>query len=392
MPVIQSYSTFRKQSKVVKTIDEDSVIEEIRKKIIIEQPLLIHKINEGKNKEILENEIKKEVDSHKNINKENVYKAIINFLFGYGILQDIILDEDISDIDFTRYNYCTIKRNGIRKIYPLKFKNKKEFRDFAKLMIIRNGGIIDENYNHSRVSDEKNRLRINVSISPRNVTGTSMQIRKHRFNPYTLKDLVNLNMLTEQQRYFFERSEKSLRYNILICGKGAAGKTTLLRAILMNNDPLNNYLVCEKDTELYLNKYPNFTIQRIKKEEFGGVTVDLNTLVTDGLTMSLDAYVVGEITGKEAYTLIKAGSTDHNIKTTIHSSSARNAPDRLITLSDTANLNLPVYTIKEVISQSIDIIVYMKGFKIKEILKLNSYDRNSDKFDFTDITERCEEL
>jgi pilus assembly protein CpaF len=319
--------------------------------------------------------------------KNVMIERIKNFIFGYGILQSLITDSEISDIDFTRYNHCTVKRNGVKKFEDISFGSDKEFENFASLMIVRNGGIINADENHRRESDEQYRLRINVAIPPRNVTGTSLIIRKHRTDPYNLDDLVNLNMIDDKVRNYLKDSFSKAKRNTLMVGQGASGKTTLLRACLMECDPLNNYLVCEKDTELYMNDFPNFITQRIKKESDGGRSISLKDLVIDGLTMSVEGMVVGELVGDEVFDFLSAGYTDHSISGTAHTSGVEDTPLRLITMIETGTRNLSESVIKQIISGSIDDIVYMEKFKVKEIKRIIGYDKNNDMFLYKNILE-----
>ena len=66
----------------------------------------------------------------------------------------------------------------------MNFGSEKIFDTYCKLVAIRNGGILNENDSHCRVTDERYRLRINVSIRPRNISGPAISIRKHRKNSY----------------------------------------------------------------------------------------------------------------------------------------------------------------------------------------------------------------
>jgi pilus assembly protein CpaF len=307
-------------------------------------------------------------------NRMILIQGVHDYLFNYGKLQPLIEDEDISDIDFTQYNHGVIKRNGKKEKLENKFlfASELEFNRFAKTLIIRNNGIINENFSHERVADERYRLRINVAIPPRNLRYTSMNIRKHRQNPYTLNDLQMLGMLTEEQKHFLIKCV--LEGNkFLLAGKGASGKTTLLRAMMKHADELNTYLVTEKDTELYFEER-NFIQQRIKKENHGGLTITLGDLIKDGLTMSLDGYIVGEIVGEEAWHFINAGVTDHTVAGTIHASSAADVPQRLLSMIETFNPGPKAETIMGLIARSVDYIVHMKGFKINEIAKVGSFD------------------
>lgn len=309
--------------------------------------------------------------------RNEMITSVINYLFYYGKLQSLIEDEDISDIDFTSYNYGLIKRHGKKELIDRKylFHSEKDFRRFAQTIIVRNNGIINENFSQERVSDEKYKLRINVSIPPRNHKYTSLNIRKHRMNPYTLSDLVGLNMLSNEESEFLREIVKEKK-KFLLAGKGGSGKTTLLRAMMMNSSPLDVYLVTEKDAELYFDQ-PNFIQQRIKKENHGGIHVTLGDLVKDGLTMSLDGYVVGEITSDESWHFINAGVTDHVVAGTIHSNSASDAPIRLQSMIETFNPGPKQETILSLIARSIDYIIYLNEFIVVEIGKVVGYNNDT---------------
>ena len=148
------------------------------------------------------------------------------------------------------------------------------------------------------MTDEKWHLRINVSIKPRNISGPAISIRKHRLKSLGLKDLVKLGMINPKIEKFMRKLAFS-DATVLFCGKGAAGKTTLMRAFVNILPEMERILVVEADAEIYPDK-PYCIQQRIKKENEGGRSVTLRDLIKDGLTMSLDTYCIGEIVGDEA--------------------------------------------------------------------------------------------
>ncbi|MCL5069606.1 MAG: Flp pilus assembly complex ATPase component TadA, partial [Actinobacteria bacterium] len=309
------------------------------------------------------------------MNRDELIEKVMDRMFGYGELQYLIDDPTISDIDFNRHNYCTIKRDGMRQTENIGFKNEKIFEDFVKLIITRRGGIINENDSHCRVADLQKRLRINGSIWPRNITGPSLNIRKHPMKSHTYDDLINLKMLDKQLSVFLQKLAKTSS-RVIFCGKGAAGKTTLLRTFINSFDELERVLVCESDSELYPDN-PSCIVQRVKKGNEGGRPVVLLDLVGDGLTMTLDTYVVGEIVGNESWTVITAGLNGHRILGTLHANSAMSTFNRLVTLIKLAGADLGEATLKHIISDSIDIIVYMKDFKVAEILEVVGFDETT---------------
>lgn len=298
--------------------------------------------------------------------RDELVQNVMNYMFGYGILQELIESEDITDIDIPRYNFFMIKRNGKKEIVDFSFANEREFERFCKLVIVRNGGIINENDAHARVSDPYYRLRINVTIPPRSATGPNLCIRKHRQHSYSLEDLMGLEMVTSEEMLFLEKLMVS-RSRFIISGKGAAGKTTLLRALLEKIDIKERILICEKDMELHLESV-NFIVQRIKKSGHG-IEIALKQLVSDGLTMSLDGYCIGEIIGEEAWEFVKAGHTDHRVFGTIHGNSPEDVIQRLLMLIEPVT-SLSEERLEDLIYESIDYIIHLEEFKIRSIKAL----------------------
>ncbi|HOJ80089.1 MAG TPA: ATPase, T2SS/T4P/T4SS family, partial [Clostridiales bacterium] len=199
-----------------------------------------------------------------------------------------------------------------------------------------------------------------------------------RKNSYTIKDLKRLGMLDDELEALLRRLAAS-DASVLFCGKGADGKTTLMRAFINILPEMERVLIVESDAEIYPDK-PYCIEQRIKKKNEGGRPVTLKDLVLDGLTMSLDTYCVGEITGDEAWEFVKAAFSGHRGIATTHSESAEDAFGRLLTLSKGANIGESEKTIKEVLGRSIDVIFYLKEFRVVEVLEVLGYDGQTDRF------------
>lgn len=354
---------------------EIALVKDIALNIINKHAPLIVDIENGKvSRNLLEKEIIIYLDqgSHFHTNREQIINDVFNYMFGYSHLQMYIEDESVSDIDGSRFDFFMIKRNGIREIIPTTFENEASFQNFCKLIVIRNGGVINENDCHARVADHKYRLRINVSIKPRNVSGTSLTIRKHRQESFKLADLVKMNALNIEMSILLSKLMKSSA-RILIIGKGASGKTTLLRALLNEISIKERILVCESDSELYLEN-PNFIVQRVQKGD-NKRNVSLNDLVKDGLTMSLDGYCVGELVGEEIWDFLKAGYTDHKIYGTLHALGVEETFQRILTMIGNTNTNMNDENLMSFLVNSIDIIIYLKKFKVMSITQILSYEK-----------------
>jgi pilus assembly protein CpaF len=358
--------------------------------ILRESPAIVADVAAGKlKKEILEKIVVREVDrqhgDYEGMDRDAVVRGTLDYLFGYGPLQRYVDDERISDIDGTAYDEFSVKADGIRRPAPIDFGSEQEFDTFCKLMAVRNNGILNENDSHCRVTDEGNRLRINLSIRPRNVSGPSISIRKHRKVSYTLDDLEGLGMMDGTVKEILTEAAREGK-SMIISGKGASGKTTLLRAVIDRMPEMERVLVCESDSEIYPEK--KYCIQqRVKKPNEGGAQVSLADLVRDGLTMSLDTYVIGETVGPEAMTFLRAVHSGHRGMTTTHAVNAREALTRMITLASGAEDADGEGNLRSMLGSTIDLVVHMKDFKVSEVCGLNGYDERNGCFRFRNLLD-----
>lgn len=387
MPVVESLHLGKQNTGNIISIDKISsdiniLISNITFDILRDSPTMVTEVESGiLDKAVLEKAIVQVIDKnryHIGIDRTKAIDKVFDYMFRYGPLQKYIMDNSISDIDGTRYNNFTIKRFGNREKTDVSFGSEKIFENYCKIIALRNGGILNENDTHCRIADEKRRLRVNLAIPPRNLTGPSISIRKHPKN-YTFNELINFDMLNKEIAEYLTNNVINKNKSVLISGKGASGKTTLLRAIIDNTSDMERILVVESDSELYPNK-ANCIVQRVKKKNEGGIPVTLLDLIIDGLTMSLDTYVVGELVDGVAWHFLIAGFTGHRVMATTHTWSAKGALPRMLTLAKMAGVSESEKTIKEMIATSIDVVIHMDGFKISEIIEILGYDTAKEEY------------
>ncbi len=313
----------------------------------------------------------------------DLQQQVMDFLFGYGPLQPFIDNEDVSDIDGTSPDEFSIKINGRRLPLAISFADSQAYETFCRLVIIRNGGIINENDSHCRVTDERYRLRINVTVPPRSLKCASISMRKHRRQAWHLDDLQDKGMIDNSLAVLLNELAKSDQ-TVLFCGKGAAGKTTLLRAFIHAMPILDRVLIAESDSEIYPEK-PYCLVQRIKKINEGGRPVSLRDLISDGLTMSLDTYCIGEIVGDESLEFIRAAFSGHRCLATTHANSASDALDRLLALARPATQGESDRLLRKMLGSSVNVIVFMKNFKVEQVIRVKGYREGEDVYEMVEI-------
>lgn len=358
----------------INPLTSKDLIPSICNRILTTNPMLVADVAAGRSDssalELLIMQSTEQERERASLTGPDLVREVMDFLFGYGPLQALIDDDSITDIDGTRHFEFTIKRNGVREAIQTAFSDDRTYDTFCRLVIIRNGGVINENDSHCRVTDEQHRLRINVTVPPRSISGPTISIRRHRRKPYSLADLEKVGMLNaENNRLISLMAQQGM--TVLFCGKGAAGKTTLLRAFIEAMPTMERVLIAESDSELYPEK-PYCLMQRIKKPHEGGRALTLRDLVADGLTMSLDTYCIGEIVGGEAAEFIRAAYSGHRCLGTIHAESAGDAIDRILSLARTASPEESEDLLRRMLLRGIDFLVYLQDFRVSEIVSINS--------------------
>lgn len=365
VPSLNELYSDQTTSKV--SLGDQSWLNDIVNHLIENHAVLLTKVDCGlMDRSALETEIVKLLDKVSVVqNRNERIKEVINHMFGYGILQKYLENPEITDLIGTRHDHIFIKKDGVSFQIPEVFKSQTEFESFIKLIIVRNGGMLNENDCHSRVADEQLQLRINGVIAPRSGTGPFLSIRKHRKNALNLESLSAKGLLDETAMAIVKQIAIGSD-RILICGKGASGKTTLLRAMINEIGNNQRLMICESDLEIYPQS-PMMISQRVVQRGEHGRSITLENLIQDGLTMSLDGYCIGEITGKEAWSFVKAGYTDHRVLATIHSKGAEDALYRLLILSEIAALGISEMMAMKMIASSVDYILHMSNFKLISI-------------------------
>ncbi|MFI1154751.1 CpaF family protein [Streptomyces sp. NPDC020817] len=154
------------------------------------------------------------------------------------------------------------------------------------------------------------RLQAVIDVTP----GTYVTIRRHSMRHADLPELVGGGMLDTTLEAFLRacvRAEK----NVMIVGGQAAGKTTLLRALLKEIDPDERFATLETEYELFAheNGHHRQVVPMEARESNGEVVagaaageITLMDLMYRALRMTLTRIVVGEVRGPEIVAMLQA--------------------------------------------------------------------------------------
>jgi flagellar protein FlaI len=168
--------------------------------------------------------------------------------------------------------------------------------------------------------------------------GGTITIRKFRRDPFTPVDLIKYGTFNADTMAYLWLAVENNK-NIIIVGETASGKTTTLNAISLFIPAESKIITIEDTRELSLT-HNNWIPATIRETYMGqeAANIDMFELLRSALRQRPEYVIVGEIRGKEAYTLFQAMSTGHTTFSTMHAGSIQTAVNRL--LSEPINVPL----------------------------------------------------
>jgi pilus assembly protein CpaF len=179
------------------------------------------------------------------------------------------------------------------------------------------------------------------------------------------------------------------RRNLLLSGGTSSGKTTLLTALGKFIPGDERLLVIEDTAEIQLT-HTNLVRFEARREQDSTPAVSIRDLLKASLRHRPDRILVGEVWAGEAFDLLQLLNTGHSGSiSTIHASSAKQAIARFTSCVLQSGVQLPHAAIKANIGDSLNVVIQVErrpGRRfISEVLEINSYDPDADRFDFCAI-------
>jgi pilus assembly protein CpaF len=284
--------------------------------------------------------------------------SLINEILGYGPLQPLLDDPEVTEIMVNGPYQVYVERHGKIEMTSVRFRDERHLMRIIEKILLPLGKRVDERVPmvDARLPDGS---RVNVVIPPISLNGPCVTIRKFSRDPFTMSDLISFGTLTPEAAQFLQAAVQA-KLNILITGGTASGKTTLLN-VLSAFIPNDERIITIEDTaELQLRQDHVVRLEARPPNIEGVGEVTIRDLVRNALRMRPDRIIVGECRGGEALDMLQAMNTGHEgSMTTIHANNPREALSRLETMVLMAGMDLPVRAIREQIAGAIDLIVHM---------------------------------
>ena len=369
--------------KLIPNISKPSKFTTAKKQKMKKPPKQKKQLSKKKEKDTQDDEGQAETPGEEptldDLSKYRIYYHLFRDFLGYSRIDLLMHDDGIEDIScdgpdtpiFIHHRkYEAIETN----IY---FENEPELNNFIVLLCQISGKQISI---YSPIVDGKlpDGSRLQATLARTVTKGSTFTIRKFKENPLTPLDLIeNSTLSLEMTAYFWMVIEAGA--SILFCGGTASGKTTALNALSLFIPPSYKIISIEDTREVSL-PHKNWIAGTTRtgfstsEENKTGKDIDMFDLIRAALRQRPRVIIVGEVRGREAYSLFQAMATGHTSYATVHASTIHTLIQRL---------ENPPISLPRALLTSLDIIVFQNAVEIggkmvrrmtsvTEIIKLDS--------------------
>ncbi|MFC1761631.1 CpaF family protein [Planctomycetota bacterium] len=291
--------------------------------------------------------------------KQQLIREVMDEIFGYGPLDELLRDPYVSDILVNGPNKVYIERQGRLESTGVTFLDNDHVLRVIRRIADNVGRRIDESTPmlDARLPDGS---RVNAIIAPLALDGPSMSIRRFGTNPLDMERLVAIDAMREEMSLFIEACVQC-KMNMLISGGTGTGKTTLLNALSRWIPADERVVTIEDAAELQLQREHVVRLETRPPNIEGEGEVTQRELVRNSLRMRPDRIIVGEVRGSETLDMLQAMNTGHEgSMTTVHANSPRDALQRLTNMVSMAGINYPVHAIREQVSSALDVMIHLQ--------------------------------
>lgn len=269
------------------------------------------------------------------IEDDAVLAAAFAALFGLGRLQNLLEDQDLSEININGYDSVWLTSvDGTKRAGAPVANSDEELVEWVRNVATYSGTSSKPwdvtNWKIEMALPDGSRLVGALGCSPRPI----VSIRLARWTDYTLDDLRAKGDFDHRLQKLLEAMVVA-RMNVIISGQTRSGKTVLLRAMASEIPPQERVVTVEHFPELGLGRDPVahpdcIALEERKPNAEGRGAITLADAVETSRRINPDRLIVGEVMGPEIVDMLEAMTQGNDGGfTTIHTRSARDVPARI---------------------------------------------------------------
>jgi pilus assembly protein CpaF len=279
-----------------------------------------------------------------------------------GPLGELLNKPGVEDVHINGTRGGYLEFGDHREPLPVQFSSEEELERIIRWYAEQSGKHFDTS-NPLVTITLRDGSRINAVLPPvaKPLVITIRQQQVSRF--LSLQDLLREGAIPEASMSLL-RAAVEARLNIVLSGPTGSGKTTVARVLALLVPKGERTCVLETETELWLHDLREedfFSLEERDANVEGAGQITLQDLFQRGaLRQRPRRIIVGEVRGKEALDMLHAMTSGHDGSlTTVHASGPRLALSRIQMLAMSADPNLSVHVVSQMVGTGIDMVVHL---------------------------------
>ncbi len=294
------------------------------------------------------------------IERANVILHLQKDLMGWGVLQPLIDNKEVTDIHVYDYQTVVLQRGKVSETTGLHWPTHQAYVSFLDRLLLRLGKSLSTQQ-HTVDASFSNGIRLcAVHESVCGQRGPLLCIRVPRVMEPTLEGLVTYQVAPPLIVQYLAALTRSGKATLIVAGETGTGKTTLIKSLGTQFGPDESIVSVEDTPELnFTHPYFRSLVSRpANTEGVGEVTLQEHIKTT--LRMTPTRVILGEMrTPFAAEAFLESAQTGHVGMTTVHARNARETLVRLESLLGRAQKSVSIDIIRQQIALAVDVVVWL---------------------------------
>lgn len=280
-------------------------------------------------------------------------------LVGWGVLQSLIDNPEVTDIHVYDYQTVVLQRGKKSETTGLHWPSQESYSTFIDRVLFRLGKSLSTQQHTVDASfpDGKRLCAIHDSVC--GARGPFLTIRVPRVQEATLESLVSYQVMPPLIVNYLAALVRTCEHTFMVAGETGTGKTTLMRCLGTQFGTDESIVGVEDTPELNYNHpyYRSLVSRTANNEGVGEVTLQEHIKAT--LRMCPTRVILGEMrTPEAAESFLEAAQTGHSGMSTVHARNARETLTRLESLLGRAQRGVSMDIIRQQIALAVDVCIW----------------------------------